>query len=137
MQILPYLDESHLYKEFHLDEPWDSPHNKPLIARMPAVFANPSEQPAIGRTHYVVPVGKGLMFDGEKGVRMADVKDGASNTIMAVEADKSVIWTKPDDLDVDLEKPLDGLGHVRPLDSMRRFAMAQFMSFPMPSIRRR
>jgi hypothetical protein len=33
--ILPYQDEEALYKEFRLDEPWDSPHNKSLIARMP------------------------------------------------------------------------------------------------------
>ena len=35
--ILPYTEEAALYKEFHLDEPWDSEHNKNLIARMPAV----------------------------------------------------------------------------------------------------
>src|SRR5687768_11208075 len=29
--ILPMLGEEPLYKEFHLDEPWDSPHNKPLV----------------------------------------------------------------------------------------------------------
>ena len=30
--ILPSLGHGELFKEFHLDEPWDSPHNKPLIA---------------------------------------------------------------------------------------------------------
>ena len=35
MLILPYLDEDSLYRQFHLDEPWDSPHNKPLIAQIP------------------------------------------------------------------------------------------------------
>ena len=81
---------------------------------MPAALADPEEAPSTGLTHFVLPVGKGLMFDGEKGVRMADITDGTSRTIMAVEADKSVIWTKPDDLDVDLEKPSNGLGHLRP-----------------------
>src|SRR3972149_4277670 len=28
--ILPYVEESGLYKQFHLDEPWDSPHNLAL-----------------------------------------------------------------------------------------------------------
>ena len=37
-QILPYLEQQALYNEFHLDEPWDSDHNKPLIARMPVVL---------------------------------------------------------------------------------------------------
>ena len=41
--VLPYLDpnEAKLYSEFHLDEPWDSEHNRQLIARMPKVFKNP------------------------------------------------------------------------------------------------
>jgi hypothetical protein len=110
--MLPYLDEGQLYKQFHLDEPWDSPNNKPLIAKMPAVFGNPND-PADGKTHYVVPVGKGLMFDGNEGIQVADITDGSSWTIMAVEADKSVIWTKPDDLEVDLQKPSNGLGSLR------------------------
>src|SRR5262249_32558111 len=36
--LLPYLGEAELYKQFHLDEPWDSAHNKQLIAQMPGVF---------------------------------------------------------------------------------------------------
>ena len=44
--ILPYLvdydgrSRDDLFKEFHLDEPWDSPHNRALFDRMPAVFAS-------------------------------------------------------------------------------------------------
>ena len=41
--ILPYIEQDALYKEFHLDEAWDSPHNKALIARMPAPYRCPSE----------------------------------------------------------------------------------------------
>src|SRR4051794_10739862 len=36
--ILPYLGEKKLYEEFRLDEPWDGPHNKKLLAKMPEVF---------------------------------------------------------------------------------------------------
>ena len=42
--VLPYLAENDLYQSFKLDEPWDSPHNKPLLERMPRLFAPP--QPA-------------------------------------------------------------------------------------------
>jgi type II secretory pathway pseudopilin PulG len=123
VMILPYIEESALYKEFHLDEPWDSPHNKPLIARMPEGLARIEDaDPSAGITHFVVPVGKGLMFDGDKGIRASAVTDGMSNTIMAVEADRGVIWTKPDDLDVDLDKPFDGLGHLWPVGFMAVFA---------------
>ena len=43
VHLLPYLEQEKLYKEFHLDEPWDSDHNKKLIARMPAVFRSSAD----------------------------------------------------------------------------------------------
>src|SRR5262245_56693586 len=36
--LLPYLGLEALYKEFKLDEPWDSAHNKRLLEKMPAVY---------------------------------------------------------------------------------------------------
>ncbi len=38
--ILPFIEEDNLYKQFRLDESWDSPHNKKLIAKMPSIFAS-------------------------------------------------------------------------------------------------
>src|SRR5207253_5271036 len=43
--ILPFVEEEKLYKEFHLDEPWDSAHNKKLLGKMPKLFA-----PVMGKT---------------------------------------------------------------------------------------
>jgi len=112
--ILPYLEEQKLYDEFHLDEPWDSPHNKPLIAKAPLFCMNENGDAATGRTRFVVPVGKDTMFDGDKGITEKQVTDGTSNTVMVVvvAADRSVIWTKPDDLDFDPAHPLAGLGPI-------------------------
>ncbi len=64
VQILPFLDQKALYDEFHVDEPWDSPHNKALISRMPAVYSCPSgsRTPAReGKTTYLTP--RGLRHD--------------------------------------------------------------------------
>ena len=43
VHVLPYLDGNgeELYQQFHLDEAWDSPHNRQLIKKMPRVFAIP------------------------------------------------------------------------------------------------
>jgi hypothetical protein len=115
VHLLPYLDQEALYKEFRLDEPWDSEHNKKLVARMPAVFRCPVSRTAPGQTTYLAPVGKETMFSGEnKPLRMADVFDGSSNTIFVVDADdkNAVPWTKPADLAYDSRKPWSGLiGH--------------------------
>ena len=45
--ILPYFGEeqyAQLYKEFKLDEPWDSPHNKALLPRMPSCYRYSSRE---------------------------------------------------------------------------------------------
>ena len=112
--LLPFLDQEKLYKEFHLDEPWDSEHNKKLIARMPAVFRS-STNPKLNaefKTTYLAPIGEATMFPGAKGVRISDVADGTSNTIFLVDAndDHAVVWTQPKDLDYDAKEPMKGLG---------------------------
>ena len=66
--ILPYLEEEDLHEQFHLDEPWDSEHNKKLIARMPAVFRCPDSQAAPGKTTYLTVRGKDTIFPGDKGI---------------------------------------------------------------------
>ncbi len=115
VQLLPYLGEEKLYKEFHLDEPWDSDHNKALIARMPDVFRVPAADPKLaadGKTAYLAPVGDATMFPPGRGVRIAEVTDGTANTILLVEADDdhAVSWTAPEDLVYDAKEPLKGLG---------------------------
>jgi hypothetical protein len=110
--ILPYLDEVELYQSFKLDEPWDSPHNKPLLERMPDVFAPPHPwgQAPGNLTHFRVFVGEGTPFEGGRGPRQEDFPDGLDRTIMVVEADEAVPWTKPDELPYAPDKPLPALG---------------------------
>src|SRR5262249_3382628 len=45
--LLPYLESGDptLYGRFHLDEPWDSPHNIKLLNEMPAVYRAPTDEP--------------------------------------------------------------------------------------------
>ena len=116
VHLLPYLEQEPLYRQFHLDEPWDSEHNRKLISQMPAIYRNPNQSSDDGKTVFLVADGEGVLLDDKKGVSLADVTDGSSNTIMTVEAnfDSAVIWTKPDDLSYDPKTPLRGLGSLRP-----------------------
>lgn len=110
--ILPYLEVAGEKLDFKLDEPWDSEHNKKLLDKMPAVFNNPN-LPSKNSTNYLGADGVDGILSA-KGVSAQQITDGLSNTIMVVEADRAVPWTKPDDLEFDAEKPLKGLGALRP-----------------------
>jgi hypothetical protein len=106
--ILPYLEEQSLYNEFHLDEPWDSPHNLPLLSRMPRVYKSPyrGDKDAPYHTHYRVFVGDGAAFEGRRGLRVPeDFPDGTSNTLLIVEATEAVPWTQPAELSFDRNRP--------------------------------
>ena len=106
--ILPYLEQGALYDRFHLDEPWDSPHNKTLLGSMPPMFACPSApRPDPATTNYRAIVGPGAAFEGAEGRSFRDVTDGTSMTLAVVEAKDAIPWTKPEDLpfDPDVKAP--------------------------------
>jgi Protein of unknown function (DUF1559) len=129
IELLPFMEQQVLYNEFHQNEPWDSPHNKQLISRMPKAFAWPGQDEKEGKTHYRVFVsdpagakigGRLALFlwtDSKTGkpgycpYPIGNIPDGTSNTIGIVEAEEGVIWTKPEELVYDANKPLPKLAY--------------------------
>jgi hypothetical protein len=73
--LLPFLEQPTLYNEFKLDEPWDGPHNKALLAKMPACYmpAWKDVGPSYA-TPYQVFVGPGTAFE-RPGLSWADFPD--------------------------------------------------------------
>lgn len=109
VQILPYLGYERLYDEFHLNEPWDSPHNIALLDRMPEEFGDEGSE-----TRIVVFAGGGTPFDGTEGLTRTQISDGLSNTIFCIRAgaDKRVTWTKPADLSFVADAVPESIGAV-------------------------
>ena len=116
--ILGYIEEYNLYKQFKLDEPWDSLHNRSLLRYMPATYRLPtsSDQGEDFTTFYQGFVGKNAFFRAShlEKVTRADITDGAANTLMVVEAATAVPWTKPEDIPYEPDRPVPRLGgHLR------------------------
>jgi hypothetical protein len=114
--ILPNMGEEKLYAEFHLDEPWDSAHNRPLLEKMPDVYQSPMKKDAPGFTHYLAIVGPKAVLDDRSPISEVKISDGTAQTIMFVEANDAVEWTKPADYDPPKDNPAAGLGKLHPKD---------------------
>ena len=104
VHILPQLGAADLYQQFHLDESWDSPRNKPLIDKMPRIYRSSRSKAQPGRSSYLGVSGVDGVFlrpgNGDKeGIGIRHIKDGSSNTILAIEVpdDWAIVWTKPGD----------------------------------------
>jgi hypothetical protein len=110
--ILPFLDQGELYNEFDLDQPWDSPHNKPLIEKMPKVYESPWLGIQPGHTTFLAPLGEDTIAGSEKAISFRNITDGTSNTAVLVEVKPSlsVPWTAPQDYAFDPQQPGEGLG---------------------------
>ena len=182
VRLLPLLNSEglDLYEQFHLDEPWDSPHNLTLLPLIPDEFAIVIEddraevlregvelarrieeqtqadeplaidqsmeslqleftrrmieyltrEPAMSQdeptrseetfsfrvdkskpvTFYQGFSGPGTFFEPGKDLRFNDIPDGTAETVMFVEADASVPWTRPGGLSLEDEPKVGGLG---------------------------
>ncbi|QDV27786.1 DUF1559 family PulG-like putative transporter [Aureliella helgolandensis] len=114
--LLPYLEQQELFQQFHLNEAWDSPHNKLLLEKIPDIYANnnlllSTTSVPKGYTTCVAPVGPKTIFGRPVGVSFSKVIDGLSNTVAIVEVTPAmaVPWTAPQDYPFDPENPLAGI----------------------------
>lgn len=110
VRLLPYLDGDDLFKSFTLNEAWDSEHNKALLEKRPPAFAPVRLRGEPGHTYYLGFDGPDTLFERGKATSVRSVVDGCRNTVMLVEAEKAVPWTKPEDLPFDANKDVPKLG---------------------------
>ena len=103
--ILPFLVPD-LYDRFHLDEPWDSPHNRSLIDQMPSAYFCPGQADwTHNLTIYQVLDGPGVFLDATKPTRISEIDDGLGKTIAVVEGRVPVPWTSPQDVPFRPDQP--------------------------------
>jgi len=101
VHLLPYMEQSALYQRFKLDEPWDSPNNKPLSQLVIKAFTVPGRPAAKPWETYwrgfvgpkdVKPEHRPWLLEGQtKGPAFPAIfTDGTSNTILVAEAEESL-----------------------------------------------
>jgi hypothetical protein len=110
--LLPYLGQEGLYRQLHLNEPWDSPHNIQFLTPMPRTFVLRGAPDPPGTTRYRVFVGEEAAFampgPGDKAPLGRSLKDlpELRATLFVIEAADAVPWTKPEELEYAADRPL-------------------------------
>ena len=101
--ILPLIEHGELHQRYHFDEPWDSEHNLTLLNKMPAIYRSPfakaDQEP--GHTNILGFRGKSSALGTGGGEESGTFTDGLANTILLIEAECTVPWTKPQDIPED------------------------------------
>jgi hypothetical protein len=129
--LLESLGYGRWYRQFRLDEPWDSPHNLKLLPNMPVEYAPanmPTQEPY--HTYYQVFVGPGAPFAKDRAPRLGDFTDGLDKTFLIVEGRKAVPWTKPDDVPFGAGAPRPALGGQFPGVFFAALADSRVMILP-------
>ncbi|MBL9124201.1 MAG: DUF1559 domain-containing protein [Planctomycetaceae bacterium] len=114
--LLPLLEQEALYKQFHLDEPWDSEHNKKLLDKMPDVYRATTApgEPQATTTSVLALVGTHAALEPGRPRKLREITDGTSNTITVIEMKTNIPWTKPEDLPFDPSKDLPKIEGYHP-----------------------
>ncbi|MGD0654324.1 MAG: DUF1559 domain-containing protein [Thermoguttaceae bacterium] len=116
VEMLPMIDYEDLYNSFKKDEPWNSPHNAKILGQVQVTHykcLSDKQNEKNFTTNYIAIIGPGTTWRKDGPVKISDLPDGGSHTVMVVETvDSGVHWAEPRDLTVEeaLERMKTGKG---------------------------
>lgn len=113
--MLQYMqtEDKALYKEFKLDEPWDSEANLKLLEKMPDCFKSSKvDKPGYTSFHMVIHERGYYLANPNQEAQDSTSAKGGSGTpvIILAGAEMAVPWTKPGGLDFDPTKDASQFG---------------------------
>jgi hypothetical protein len=102
--ILPRIGCEDIFSDYRKNEPWDSANNKKLSKRSIEIFQCPSDSGATPKNNlisYVAVIAPGSAWVPGRGVKLSEIKDKLSDTILLIEVSSSgIAWAEPRDLDL-------------------------------------
>lgn len=104
VEVLPQLEHQPTRDRYKDDLPWDAGTNHEIAKRQLPLFQCPSsgnrnDETDTFKTDYVLITGPRTVFPLDQHTTAADLKDGASSTIMMIEINNSdIAWTEPRDI---------------------------------------
>jgi len=99
--LLPQLDEESRYLQYDFSEPWDGPHNSQLAAEVPSIYQCWEQSLPDEHTSYLAVTASPATWGGSQNWGASNEIDDPDNTIVLIQADRSVHWMEPSDLDLD------------------------------------
>ncbi len=114
VQMLPYIEQDFVYRQYDHTKPWDSPTNIILEGMISPCYRCPSNAVGGTDTDYLTLVGPNCVFREKGHTKINEITDGTSNTIMIVESvNSSIHWMEPRDLTVQKAQivSVDSMGH--------------------------
>lgn len=141
--ILPYMEQKALYDKIDLTKPWDDPANAEVF-KLHSIdsYCCPSETGPATHTTYLAVVTSNSCLRPGGSVRLSDIKDGTSNTLMVTEVDSehAVRWMSPTDADESLFlgiSPASKLIHTGGVHVLLADGTVRFLNANLPAETRR
>jgi prepilin-type processing-associated H-X9-DG protein len=120
INLLPLLDQPDLRSSYSPTVAWDAPANLPVgRTRLHSFICSANNFPTDDSGRYFAAfaalTGPSTVFPTQQGIRLAEVTDGTSHTILIGECSGlTIVWTEPRDINVSKQKIGINLSGDRP-----------------------
>jgi prepilin-type processing-associated H-X9-DG protein len=108
-EILPMMEYGNYYDALKKEEPWNGPNNIKIASQIIPEYICPSDVNTKNPfTNYVAVIGPGTAWRADGPVKISDLPDNISHTVLALEiVNSDIYWAEPRDLTV--EEALEGI----------------------------